>query len=58
MLKFAVAHRAVHISVSSSPRPHVCECSESYSGGLVHWWLREFNFPTPFSYVERQMRMQ
>ena len=25
----------------SSPRPHICECSESYSGGLVHL----FSFP-------------
>ena len=32
-----LAHRAAPISVSSSPRPHVCECSESYDGwGLVH----------------------
>ena len=28
-----MAHRAVPISVSSGPRPHVCEYSESYSGG-------------------------
>ena len=29
-----MAHRAAPISISSSPRPHVCECSESYSRGL------------------------
>ena len=27
-----LAHRAATISVSSSSRPQVCECSESYSG--------------------------
>ena len=33
-----MAHRAAPISVSSSPRPHVCGWSESYSGGgVVHW---------------------
>ena len=32
-----MAHRAATISVSSSPRPYVCEGSEGYSGGLVHW---------------------
>ena len=32
-----MVHRTAPISVSSSPRPHVCECSESYSGGLVYW---------------------
>ena len=48
-----VAHRAAPISVSSSPRPHVYECSDSYSGALVHWYLRVFNSP-----VERQARRQ
>ena len=28
-----MAHRAAPISASSSSRPHVCECSESNSGG-------------------------
>ena len=41
-----------------SPRPPVYKCSESCIGGLVHWLLREFNFPIPFSYVERQTRRQ
>ena len=31
-----MAHRAVPISVSSSPRPHICKCSEGYCWGLVH----------------------
>ena len=33
LLPAPMAHRAAPISVSSSPRPRICECSESYSGG-------------------------
>jgi len=32
-IKVPPAHRAAPTSVPSSPRPHVCKCSESYSGG-------------------------
>ena len=28
-----MVHRVAPVSVSSSLRPHICECSEGYSGG-------------------------
>ena len=32
-----IAHGAAPISVASSPRSLICDCSESYSRGLGHW---------------------
>ena len=63
VLPAPMAYRAAPISVSSSPRHTSANTLKAIAGGgeggrLLHWYLRVFNFPTPFSYVEHQTRRQ
>ena len=53
-----VAHRAAPISISIALGYASANAVKTTAGGLAHWQLREFNFPTTFSYVERQTRRQ
>ena len=49
-----MAHRAAPTFVSIALGHASAHAVKATVGG----WLREFNFPTPFSYVERQTRWQ